>query len=105
LKNDVFAAPLARSDEGHISAKPEEMLRYFLSMGVTKLTTFLDPTCGSGTAVRAATSLGAERALGLELNSNTAKRAQVGLQQALRTVSASSQAMRAGDDNEARSVT
>ncbi len=83
LKNDVFAAPLARSDEGHISAKPEQMLHHFLSMGVDNLTTFLDPTCGSGTSVRAALGLGAESALGLELNPDTASSAQLRLARAL----------------------
>jgi DNA modification methylase len=31
-------------------------------------TSILDPTCGSGTALRAARSLGAQRFLGLEAN-------------------------------------
>lgn len=72
LKNDLFSAPLARNKESHVSAKPQEMLEYFLSMVVTEHTVLLDPTCGSGTAIRAAASLGAESALGIELNPEVA---------------------------------
>lgn len=79
LKNDLFACPSARDKEHHVSAKPKEMLEYFFSMGVNDLTHFLDPTCGSGTSIRAAKSLGAARAIGLELNPETAKMAQVKL--------------------------
>lgn len=84
LKNDLFAAPSARSEEGHLSAKPEEMLKYFLSMAASGITAFLDPTCGSGTSVRAAASLGVERALGIEVNPQTALGARLKLEKALR---------------------
>lgn len=80
LRNDVFAHPIAREAEGHLSAKPVAMLEYFLSMGVSELTDFLDPTCGSGTSIRAARSLGARRALGLELNPETAAAASFKLE-------------------------
>lgn len=72
LRNDVFACGLARHVEAHPSAKPQEMLEYFLSMVVTEYTTLLDPTAGSGTAIRAAAALGAKAALGLELNPSVA---------------------------------
>lgn len=72
LRNDVFACGLARHAEAHPSAKPQEMLEYFLSMVVTEYTNLLDPTAGSGTAIRAAASLGAKSALGLELNPSVA---------------------------------
>ena len=48
------------------------MLRFFLSMVVDETTTMLDPTCGSGAALRAAEDLGAKSVLGLELDSNYA---------------------------------
>jgi 23S rRNA G2445 N2-methylase RlmL len=48
------------------------MLEYFLSMVVTEYTNLLDPTCGSGTAIRAGAKLGARSALGLELNPTVA---------------------------------
>jgi len=72
LRNDVFAEGLARHTEGHLSAKPQAMLEYFLSMVVTEYTNLLDPTCGSGTAIRAGAKLGARSALGLELNPTVA---------------------------------
>lgn len=52
----------------HPSQKPEPMLRVFLSMLVDETTTVLDPTCGSGAALRAAEDLGAKSVLGLELD-------------------------------------
>ena len=39
-------------------------------------TSILDPTCGSGSAIRAARSLGASELLGIELNSEFADRAE-----------------------------
>lgn len=50
----------------HPSTKPEPMLRHFMQMFVDENTSILDPTCGSGSALRAAESLGAKRVLGLE---------------------------------------
>lgn len=66
--NDCYPCPTARSAEGHMSAKPMPMLKHFFSMMVNDLSSVLDPTCGSGTSIRAAASLNAERALGLEIN-------------------------------------
>jgi len=59
-----YAAPTARS--AHPSVKPEPMLRHFFSMFVDDTTRMLDPTCGAGSALRAAESLGAERVMGIE---------------------------------------
>jgi DNA modification methylase len=53
--------------------KPEAILRHFFEMFVDENTLMLDPTCGSGTALRAAKSLGA--ALGIEKNEVFAERA------------------------------
>lgn len=50
----------------HPSAKPEPMLRHFMSMFVDNGTRMLDPTCGSASSLRAATTLGAQSVLGLE---------------------------------------
>jgi hypothetical protein len=55
--------------KSHASEKPAEMLRTFFRMVVDKHTKMLDPTCGSGSAVRAAKSLGAQTVLGLERDS------------------------------------
>lgn len=64
LVNNAYAAPKEAS--AHPSTKPEPMLRHFLSAIIDPNTRLLDPTCGSGSAIRAAESLGAEYALGLE---------------------------------------
>ena len=50
----------------HTSEKPEPMLRHYMGMFVDELTEMLDPTCGSGGALRAAESLGAKRVFGLD---------------------------------------
>lgn len=66
LASNWYGAPKEAS--AHPSTKPEPMLRYFFSMVVDPHTRLLDPTCGSGTALRAAESLGAAGVLGLELD-------------------------------------
>jgi ParB/RepB/Spo0J family partition protein len=66
LKSDAYASPSDRSI--HPSTKPEPMLRYFFEMLVDDQTSLLDPTCGSGAALRAAESLSAKRTLGIELD-------------------------------------
>lgn len=65
-KSDAYASPT--DNTLHVSAKPEPMLRYFMEMLVDEHSRVLDPTCGSGSALRAADSLHAEHVLGLELN-------------------------------------
>jgi DNA modification methylase len=49
-----------------MSEKPINMLTKFMEMFVDENTTMLDPTCGSGNAVRAAQNRGAASVLGLE---------------------------------------
>lgn len=66
--SDAYGAPTSK--EVHQSEKPEPMLRHFFQMFVDEYTRVLDPTCGSGTALRAAESLGATEVLGLEINSD-----------------------------------
>src|SRR5215467_9350044 len=66
LKSDAHASPSSR--EIHPSTKPEAMLRYFFEMFVDDQTSLFDPTCGGGSALRAAESLGAKRVMGLELS-------------------------------------
>jgi len=74
---NAYAAPTVR--ERHMSEKPEPMLRHFLSMLVDSNTVMLDPTCGAGSALRAAESLGAKYVLGLEINTEFADRAREAL--------------------------
>lgn len=64
---DCYAAPTHRHVGLHISEKPEPVLKHFFRMLVDEYTELLDPTCGSGSAIRAAEELGAKRVLGLDL--------------------------------------
>jgi ParB family transcriptional regulator, chromosome partitioning protein len=66
----------------HMSTKPEPMLRHFFEMLVDENTVILDPTCGSGSALRAAESLGAKYILGLESNPGYAEGARAELARA-----------------------
>jgi len=86
--SNAYAAPSVR--DSHMSEKSEPMLRYFFGMIVDQHTTMLDPTCGSGSALRAAESLDASRVLGLEIDPTFVDRARLKLRQArnLRELSA-----------------
>jgi DNA modification methylase len=67
--------PTAKSED-HLSVKPEPMLQYFFGMFVDENTRMLDPTCGSGTALRAAEKLDAAYVLGIEKDKEFAERAK-----------------------------
>lgn len=64
--SNAYGSPTTK--EVHQSEKAEPMLRHFFQMFVGDTTRMLDPTCGSGSALRAAESLGAKEVLGLELD-------------------------------------
>ena len=64
--SDTYGAPTDKAH--HPSTKPEPVLRHFMQMFVDENTRLLDPTCGSGSALRAAESLGAKAVLGLEVS-------------------------------------
>lgn len=64
LVNNAYGAPKPSGDI-HISAKPEPVLRHFFQLCCDSHTRLLDPTCGGGSALRAAESMGAT-VLGLE---------------------------------------
>ncbi len=78
---NLYAAPLP-ANSIHPSQKPEPMLKHFLGMLIDQTTDVFDPTCGSGSALRAADSLGARSILGLELNRDYANRANAATIQA-----------------------
>lgn len=59
-----FSGPTTK--EFHTSEKSEAMLRHFFRMVCDEYSRVLDPTCGSGMAIKVAQSMGAEFALGLE---------------------------------------
>lgn len=64
--SNAYASPSPKKI--HPSEKSEVVLNYLFSMYVDNTTKMLDPTCGSGTALRAAENFGAEHVLGLELD-------------------------------------
>ena len=64
--SDVYGCPTDK--RLHASTKPEPMLKHFMAMLVDETTSLLDPTCGSGAALRAAEALGAKSVLGLEID-------------------------------------
>lgn len=78
-KANAYASPT--DSKFHMSTKPEPMLRHFFEMLVDENTVLLDPTCGSGSALRAAESLGAKFVLGLEINDEFAELARRELKQ------------------------
>jgi ParB family chromosome partitioning protein len=65
-KANSFAHPGKRTDAIHVSEKPCAMLRHFLSMVCDDYSYVLDPTCGSGNAIKVAQDLGASKVLGIE---------------------------------------
>jgi ParB/RepB/Spo0J family partition protein len=74
-KSNTFSGPTVKFGE-HMSEKSEDMLAHFMGMMVDENTRMLDPTCGSGSALRAASRLGAGSVLGLELNPEFAENAR-----------------------------
>lgn len=71
---NTYGSPTTK--EVHQSEKPEPMLKHFFQMFVDQDTRMLDPTAGSGTAIRAAESFHATT-LGLEINLETVKAANI----------------------------
>lgn len=73
-KSNTYSCPT--DSKFHMSTKPEPMLRHFFEMLIDENTVLLDPTCGSGSALRAAESLGARYTLGLEMDPEFAEQAR-----------------------------
>lgn len=65
-KANSYAFPGKRTDAIHVSEKPYVMLKHFLTMLCDDYSRVLDPTCGSGNALKVAEDLGAARVLGIE---------------------------------------
>jgi ParB family transcriptional regulator, chromosome partitioning protein len=72
-----YPAPIDRRH--HTSTKPEPVLRHFFQMFVDESTRLLDPTCGSGSAIRAAESLNAKHVIGLEIDKEVCDEARAAL--------------------------
>jgi len=64
----------------HMSEKPTVVVNHFFRMLVDETTVMLDPTCGSGNAVKASEALGADWSLGLEINSEYVEAAKQNLE-------------------------
>lgn len=75
--SNAYGAPTGT--KAHQSEKPEPVLRHFMQMFVDEHTRMLDPTCGSGSSLRAAESLKASSVFGLELNPEFAEGAKSAL--------------------------
>lgn len=58
-----------------MNEKNQDMLRHFMRLCVDEYSIVLDPTCGSGNAVKAAQSLGAASVLGIERDTEFYNRA------------------------------
>jgi hypothetical protein len=78
--SNAYGAPTNKADSIHTNEKPEAMLKHFLSMFVDEHTVALDPTCGSGSAIRAIEALGGKSGIGVEFNAEFAARAQTKLE-------------------------
>lgn len=72
---NAIALPSERDE--HMSIKPVSVLSHFFRMFTDSSTTFLDPTCGSGSSLRAAKAAGAKSVAGLEINEEFAARARL----------------------------
>ena len=77
---NCISAPTNKATTIHQSEKPIPVLNHFFQMFCDSTTRVLDPTCGSGTSIRAADGMGVEAALGIELDELYAQAAQKQLQ-------------------------
>lgn len=73
---NVYSAPTNKKNAIHTNEKPIPMLEHFMGMFTDHHSRVLDPTAGSGSAIRAAEKLGASYGLGFEFNPDFAERAQ-----------------------------
>lgn len=71
--------PTNKSQSLHLSEKPIPVLVHFFRMYVDEHSRVLDPTCGAGSAIAAAKNLGAQSALGIELDEGAAQAARARL--------------------------
>lgn len=93
---DVYSGPTAKAKAAHLSEKSEAMLKHFFRLFVDGLAEVLDPTAGSGSALRAAEAQGAKRVFGLEIDSENHAIGVTMLQQS-RNLRAASEAAREGE--------
>lgn len=75
--SNAYGAPTSK--EVHQSEKPVPVLRHFFQMFIDENTRMFDPTCGGGSSLRAAESLGAREVTGLEINPDFCEGARTAL--------------------------
>jgi ParB/RepB/Spo0J family partition protein len=75
--SNIYWAPTAK--EHHASTKPDPVLKHFFQLFVDEHTNMLDPTCGGGSALRAAEASGAKSTLGLEISQEHCENARKAL--------------------------
>ena len=75
--SNIYWAPTAK--EHHASTKPDPVLKHFFQLFVDEHTNMLDPTCGGGSALRAAEASGAKSTLGLEISEEHCENARKAL--------------------------
>lgn len=80
VKNLIFPFPGKDPNRLHKSEKPFEVVSYFMEMFVDEHSIMLDPTCGSGTALRAAHDLNAKTIVGVEKDPEMTARASLAYQ-------------------------
>lgn len=73
--SNAFSHP-GREKSIHMNEKPVPMLKHFMRMFVDSYSRVLDPTCGSGNALKVAQLLGAPTVLGIEQNEEFFNRAK-----------------------------
>lgn len=73
--SNAYSHP-GREKSIHMNEKPVPMLRHFFRMFVDTYSRVLDPTCGSGNALKAAQALEAPTVLGIEQNEEFFNRAK-----------------------------
>lgn len=72
-----FSGPT--SHEYHMSEKPKPVLEHFFRMFIDESSLVLDPTCGSGNAIKVAEDLGANWSTGFDLQEEFVERAKENL--------------------------
>jgi DNA modification methylase len=85
LTDNACWLPTDQSVAQHLSPKPVPVLCHFFQMFIDEYSTVLDPTCGSGNALRAAKLLGAAHILGIEIDKEVADSATFALRDSRRT--------------------
>ena len=65
---NAYSAPSGKANRLHQSEKPVPVLKHFFRMFVDQYTKMLDPTCGAGSAIRAASCFKVREALGVDLD-------------------------------------